>query len=413
MEHLVCNRERNPARGASGSPMQRAGASQRLTDNVRLAGGSAAVTVLLLCGLVAVPRGAAAIEAPKSQPAPAAQAPPAPNTVEASDETRFYQRLQHVDHYRNLRELDVPASVVEALEQGDADVAVARLSTLAGQGSSNANVALVRVQHWCGRLPGQRSDTDTQTRVANMTAGMPAERAQRAAGVIAAEGAYLEHARAACARASFDYRNIEARLRQAADQGDPASATELAKFVRDPAQREALLSSAIEKNYAPAMYAVATNLLVAVQRGQTTENVGSIRELLKRAGRSVPKAKLDVANCMALGCDGHPADAATARAFGIDAARDGEPMAFLSMTRMPWGARMSRAELLAWQYFGDRLNEQGCMGDAYVQTSAAFTQAIKLLEKGQDPKAVESARSRAQALWKDYGERAMQENDCG
>ena len=108
---------------------------------------------------------------------------------------------------------------------------------------------------------------------------------------------------------------------------------------------------------------MATNLLIAVQRGQTTENVSKIRELLKIAGRAIPRAKLDLANCMAVGCDGHPADALTARAFGIDAARDGEPTAFLSMVRMPWGARMPRAQLLAWQYFGDRLNEGGCMGD--------------------------------------------------
>src|SRR5690606_22439806 len=143
---------------------------------------------------------------------------------------------------------------------------------------------------------------------------------------------------------SFDYRLIEARLREAAAEGHPASATELAQFVRDPAQRQALLQAAMDKHYAPAYYAVATQLLMAVQRGETTQNVSSIREWLKQAGREVPKAKLDLANCMALGCDGHPADALAARAFGTDAARDGEPTAFLSMVRMPWGSRMSRSQ---------------------------------------------------------------------
>ena len=212
--------------------------------------------------------------------------------------------------------------------------------------------------------------------------------------------------------AGFDYTGIEARLRASADAGDPASATELAQFLRDPAKREAMLQSAVQKNYPPAVYKVATNLLIAVQRGQTTENVSAIRELLKIAGRTIPRAKLDLANCMAVGCDGHPADALTARAFGIDAARDGEPTAFMSMVRMPWGGRMTRQQLLAWQYFGDRLNEGGCMGDAYVPTSLAFGQTIGMLERNADPKVLEEARTQTASLWSEHGVRAQKENGC-
>ena len=115
---------------------------------------------------------------------------------------------------------------------------------------------------------------------------------------------------------------------------------------------------------------------------------------------------------MAVGCDGHPADAMTARAFGIDAARDGEPTAFMSMVRMPWGARMPREQLLAWQYFGDRLNEGGCMGDQYVPTTLAFGQTIQLLERVLDPTGLEEARKRTEALWNEHGVRAQRENGC-
>src|SRR5688500_7370909 len=126
----------------------------------------------------------------------------------------------------------------------------------------------------------------------------------------------------------------------------------------------------------------------------------------------MPKAKLDLANCMALGCDGHPADARTALAFGTDAARDGEPTAFLSMVRMPWGRQMPRVQLLAWQYFGDQLNEAGCMGDAYIVTSLGFAQSIPMLEKGQPTQVLDAAKSQAETLWKDNGERAKKENGC-
>jgi hypothetical protein len=242
--------------------------------------------------------------------------------------------------------------------------------------------------------------------------GQPEQRAARVAGVMYAEVEYMQRARVACSKARFDYTGIEARLRAAAAAGDPASATELAQFLRDPAQREAMLQSAVKKNHPQAVYKVATNLLIAVQRGQTTENVSQIRELLKIAGRAIPRAKLDLANCMAVGCDGHPADALTARAFGIDAARDGEPTAFVSMVRMPWGARLPRQQMLAWQYFGDRLNEGGCMGDAFVPTTLAFGQTIALLERTASPKMLEEARQQAETLWTEHGVRAQKENGC-
>lgn len=173
-----------------------------------------------------------------------------------------------------------------------------------------------------------------------------------------------------------------------------------------------MLQGAADKGFAPAQYALATGLLMAVQRGDTTENVSSIRLLLKQAGRSLNKAKIDLANCMALGCDGHPADSAAAAAFGMDAARDGEPSAFLSMARMPWGARMNRAQALAWQYFGDRLSEAGCVGDAYVLTTINFDQSIRVLEQRQDAKFLEQARAQAEDLWRDNGERARREQGC-
>jgi hypothetical protein len=354
-----------------------------------------------------------AIEAPKPQPAPAEQAyqtaPPEVN-ITPTDERAFYEKVQRVTAFRSMRGLKVPADVIADLGRGNADAAVATLSNLASTGNNDANIALVLVQHWCAAV-GQQRAGDPKEAIAKLVKNQPERRAARVAGVIYAEVDYMQHARAGCAKARFDYTGIEARLRSAAAAGDPASATELAQFLRDPAQRDAMLQSAVKKNYPPAVYKIATNLLIAVQRGQTTENVSQIRELLKIAGREIPRAKLDLANCMAVGCDGHPADALTARAFGMDAARDGEPTAFTSMVRMPWG-RFTRQELLAWQYFGDRLNEAGCMGDQFVPVSLAFGQTIQLLQRALDPQGLDDARTKAEALWSEHGVRAMKENGC-
>jgi hypothetical protein len=354
-----------------------------------------------------------AIEAPKPQPAPEEkkQEPPPELTVAPTDEREFYEKVQRVTSYRALRGLKIPADVIADLGRGDADKAVATLGGLAGQGNNDANIALVHVQHWCAAVAQQRAG-DPKTQIAKLVQGQPDARAARVAGVIYAELDYMQRARASCTKARFDYTGIEQRLRAAAAAGDPASATELAQFLRDPAKREEMLQSAVKKQYPPAVYKVATNLLIAVQRGQTTENVSQIRELLKIAGREIPRAKLDLANCMAVGCDGHPADALTARAFGIDAARDGEPTAFPSMVRMPWGARIPRPELLAWQLFGDRLNESGCMGDQYVPTSLAVSQTIGMLTRVLDDAELEETKKKFDALWAEHGVRAMKENGC-
>jgi hypothetical protein len=364
------------------------------------------VLVALLLGAPAF-----AIEPPQQQPAPAATEQAAPATVTPTDETAFYGKLQYVNHWRNLRGLGVPPAAIEALSRGEAQVAVELLSSASAQGKPEATIALVRIQHWCGRVSGTRP-SDPAATIDKLAAQLPAERAARAAGVLNAEPGFLQRARAGCSRAAFDYGDIEDRLRDAADSGHAASATELAQFVRDPAKRNELLQSAADKHYAPAEYALATQRLMAVQRGQTTENVASIRQLLKQSGRSLPKAKLDLANCMALGCDGHPADSATASAFGMDAARDGEPAAYVSMFRMPWGVRMPRDRLLAWQYFGDRLNEAGCTGEAYIPNSIAFAQSIGALEKGQSAALLDEARKLADELWRENGTRAMQEQGC-
>lgn len=357
---------------------------------------------------------AQAIEAPKPQAAPETkqEEPPPPEIdVTPTDERAFYEKVQRVTAFRSLRGLRIPPDVIAEIGKGNADTAVALLSNAATQGNNEANIALVHVQHWCSAIFQQRPG-DPKAQIAKLVKDQPPNRAARVAGVIYAELDYMKRAADGCRKAKFDYTGIEARLRDAAATGDAASATELAQFLRDPAKRAEMLQTAAKANYPAANYKIATNLLIAVQRGQTTENVSKIRELLKIAGRAIPRAKLDLANCMAVGCDGHPADPLTARAFGIDAARDGEPTAFVSMARMPWGARIPRPQLLAWQLFGDRLNESGCMGDQYIPTTLAFGQTIGMLTSVLDNEDLEETKRQFDALWAEHGTRAMRENGC-
>lgn len=341
----------------------------------------------------------------------AIEAPKPAVTTEPTDERQFYELLQRVTHWRNLRDLQIEQRIVDQLAQGRADLAVDSLSQPAAQGSEAANLALVRIQHWCSRV-GSARQIDPQQQIPKLNPDLSPERAARAAGVLIAEAEFLPRAVKGCRSAQFDYGAIEDRLRDAADSGKPASATELAQFTRDPQKRDALLENAAKQQYAPAMYALASRRVVDIQRAERTEDVASIRLFLKQAGRTMPKAKVDLANCMALGCDGHPGDAASAVAFGMDAARDGEPSAFLSMMRMPWGRRLARTELLAWQYFGDQLNEAGCMGDSYIVQATAFAQSVRALTKGMESQALAAARTQADQLWRDNAPRAQKEQGC-
>jgi hypothetical protein len=332
----------------------------------------------------------------------------AQQTASAAD---FVTQLERVTHRQLFRGLGVESSVVEALAQGDFVAAVDNLSAAAAQGNQPFNIALIRLQHACARIVQSPTSTNP-AQLDKLRSDLSEQRAARIIAVLDARNDYLKRAQASCRRARFDLRQIESRLRQAAEGGDLASATELARHTNDPVRREAMLVAAADRNYAPAQHALAQSRVVGVQRGLSTENVASIRILLKQAGQTLPLAKLDFANCVAVGCDGHPADAPTAAIFGVDAARDGEAAAYPAMMRMPWRARLKPEELIGWQYFGDRLNEAGCMGEGYMGAAIAFAQTLAQLETGVKPDVLSAGRQLADRYWQDFGQRARREQLC-
>ncbi len=334
---------------------------------------------------------------------------PAPAQV-VDEAAAFVTQMERVTYRQLLRGLDVPADTIESLAQGELAPAIEALGTLAAAGSTAANVALIRLQRRCAVL-AQAVRPDAAN-LEKLRAGLPEARAGRVMAVVDAQTEYNQKGQASCRAARFDLRGIEGRLRTASDQGDLVSTTELARFTNDPARREALLVAAAAKNYAPAQLQLAQTRVVGVQRGLSTENVASIRILLKQAGQILPGAKLDFANCVAVGCDGHPADAPTAAIFGVDAARDGEAAAYPAMMRMPWRGRLKPEEIVAWQYFGDRLNEAGCMGDGYVGGAVQFAQTLAQLEKGLKPDMLLAGQQLADKYWNDFSERAKREQLC-
>jgi hypothetical protein len=342
--------------------------------------------------------------------APHADAETAAGPQSAGDADTFVARLVRVDRSQDLRGLDVPADSAATLARGDIPAAVQQLEALARDGSNAANVALVRTQHWCAFLGGKHAPLDKKEAAINQS--LAPERAARTLDILHAQQTFTTRAAAACRKAPFDYRAIEQRMRAAASDGDAVSESELALFTRDAAQRTAYLEQAAAHGYAPAQHKLAVSRVIAVQRGETTENVKSIRMLLKQAGQSLPAAKVDLANCMATGCDGHPSDTATAAAFAIDAARDGDPSAYTAMLRMPWRSQMTAAEIAAWQMFAQRLNEHACMGTAYVDAAVSLANTLAQFEKALPPQELARAQALTERYWTEFSARARNEQRC-
>lgn len=351
------------------------------------------------------------IAASIATPVWAIEAPAAAPASEAPNVSAFHEKLTRSAHRRRFDDLKIDANVIDALTRADVANAVSSLTTRAEAGDHASNAALVRVQHWCTRLRPDQVGANPKM-LESLNPFLSGEQQAEVAALLVTEREYQTSAQQSCRNARFDFRTIESQLREAADAGELVSATELAKLESNPTRAQALLEKAASANYAPAQYQLGVQRLMAVQRGETTANVSTIRVLLKQAGRVMPKAKLDLANCMAYGCDGHPADVASAAVFGMDAVRDGEFGAYPALIRMPWGARVPAEQRLAWQYFGMQLAQQGCYGDEHLAALRMLGESIAVYEKRLSADAQKQARELADQYWKTNGARAQREQRC-
>jgi hypothetical protein len=354
---------------------------------------------------------ASAIQSPSAPPPQKPPEAPAVINVQPADETALYTTIWRVTLKDTFRETPITDDVMQRLQADEIDTAVELLNKLADKGDENANLALVRLQKLCSAMSSLAGNANAEA-MAKMVAQLPSERAARVLGMTQAQVARAKVVRDRCQRADFNFNVVGERLQRAAAAGKAASQFEASRYTNDPKQRMALLDSAVAQHYIPAMYALGAERLYAVQRGDSTENVSSIRALLKQAARDYPTAKVSLANCMALGCDGHPAEPANAAVFGVDAAKDGEPTVYVSMARMPWGVQLTREQLLGWQYFGDRLNEAGCLGQLYPTLVVQFVDIIGQLEKNQKPDVLKHGHELGDQYWTDFSARAKRQQGC-
>ena len=143
--------------------------------NRRRAARACSLAVLAACV-------AHAIEAPKPQPAPEPQpeAPPPQVNVTPTDETRFYEKAAARDALiaacagcasrRRDREPRRAATPTRPLQ---------RSARSAIQGNREANIALVRIQHWCNTVSQQRAG-DPKAQIAKLVKRSAASSALRA-----------------------------------------------------------------------------------------------------------------------------------------------------------------------------------------------------------------------------------------
>src|SRR5690606_26543753 len=141
------------------------------------------------CAILLAATCAHAIEAPKTQNETAPNEAAHAGNVVPTDEARFYEQLQRVTHWRNLRGLHVPQTAIDDLARGHADRAVAALGDAAAKGSEEANIALVRIHQRCSRVGSARPpNLDEQND--KLSSILPSERAPRDACLLNDEAAF-------------------------------------------------------------------------------------------------------------------------------------------------------------------------------------------------------------------------------
>ena len=286
-----------------------------------------------------------------------------------------------------------------------------QFSALAEQGSRKANIALVRIQHCCGSVAGGRRP-DVNAQISKLSPDLPPDKAARVAGVIQAEADYMNRARAACRKATFDYRRYRSAAARAAEAGDPASATELAQFMRDPAKKKALLKAAADKNIRPRCTPLRPSCwspCSAARRPRTSARFASCSS--RRAARCrKPRWIWRIAWRWAA-TDIRPMRSLPAPSASMLRAT-ASPMAFCSMVRMPWGStHVARAA--AGLAVLRRSTQRSRLHGRQLHRRCDQLRADDRDAREESGPAVAGSRHKlAEELWRDNEARAKKENNC-
>jgi len=281
---------------------------------------------------------------------------------------------------------DAPADVLALLGERRIVEAAQLLENRAQKGDLLANVALARLQLYCGKL-------------------VPDETDERAAPNGTGN---------ACEQADFDANAINRRLRAAANAGDAASLYQVGLQSGDLLERRRSWISAAMLDYVPAQVGLVDLLSVeGAERTRDRSREGADFWVAVAANAS-PAAKTSFAYCRLAGCNGQPADAAAALDLIRSAAQLGDAQGIQSLaTSRAVELDMPNDERLAWAQFYRRLLEEGCYGEiGYEDAVKASDAALSELERRLSPFEVAQARTLADSTWQQYADGARRAQRC-
>lgn len=342
-----------------------------------------------------------------------------PTARAASSDSDFMRQLGRVEAHRALADTPYEPEVLELVAALQIPAVVQLLEGKAAAGDRNANVVLARLIWLCegndasgggspAAMPTPPSEPQpgSDQSTADLKRRMDASRAldaQRHAG--------LERA---CGDAQFDAVAIDVRLQDAAAAGHEASLWEVGRRSLDPAIRHKNWLSAAMLGYVPAQVGLAENLMAESVQGDR-RNRGRMNFWLEAAAKQSPHALRLQGECRLNGCNAQPPDTEAAVPLLRDAALQGEAGAFDALASISSGdpAALPDSELFALQSFLQQLNELGCFGAAdYGAMAIASQRSLQEIGGRISPSALDTARTRASALWREHAVKARQARGC-
>ena len=341
-------------------------------------------------------------------PAPVAAGEKAPVEGTTKDpQPQFVRELLRSEVRSDYAGVELDSATLDLLAAGNVAEAARVLEARAAGGDRAANLALSTLQE-CSTVATDAVQQLEANEWRGVSRDLTAARRGRIELALDARRRLAEATARSCGQATFDRTAIAQRLQAAADAGDEASLRRLGEETTDPQARLKLWTSAAMLGYPPAQVDLAQHyrreFLTAQRSG------GRMKFWLDVAARNSAAGKLLMAECQMNGCNGQPADAASAARLLREAAAEGDLEA-LDRLGSPEG-EATIEERVAWAEFRDRLNEAGCYGASEYPRVSVASWRMQQQNSASSPYVQDQERTLSEQYWREHGAKARRALEC-
>jgi TPR repeat protein len=384
----------------------------------------AVIMILIVIGIVVVPRHGSAPTAPAAHidsneiAATPKEVPTVANasaaTIKSPPVAKLWTRPSAKIAARNLRRnrlavtlrpLGAGEKLITRLADGDISGVVMELKQQAQRGDPSASNLLDYMAHYtCALAGGEGEDSEADSLDAQ---ALPAADAEWVGIAIQERNADNKQWSTVCQQ-TLDKVEANRWVEASAAQGD-ASSLYLLSLFGHKSRNEQLLEAAAG-GYPWAEFTLASRIIGGgnpIESGRTdsTQNAG---DLLRAAAADLPAAEGQLALCEFNGCPGIEPDISSAVTHAREAAQRGSYDAMLEIGPQLQASQIDPDEVAAWNLVYASLEQLGCAGQTIsvrLMKSVSYTL--------HSPAIATNARTLAEKYWQDYGSQILSNLGCG